>query len=170
MIEKRHDSGDALTVAQYSDCERYRYRWIRSWDESLPRIAFLMLNPSTATELATDPTVERCYRRAVGWGFGTLEVVNLFALRSTDPQGLYRVKDPVGTDNDQAITAAVLLAQQVVCGWGTYGRHLGRGDAVRELLERIGITPYCLKLTRNGEPGHPLYIGYDVLPTRMEAA
>lgn len=49
----------------------------------------VMLNPSTADEAQNDPTVERCERRALRLGFGQLEVVNLFALRSTDPSALY---------------------------------------------------------------------------------
>jgi hypothetical protein len=70
--------------AAFSACRRYRYRLWRMWDRR-PHCCFVMLNPSTADELANDPTVERCERRARAWGYGGLEVANVFAWRSTDP-------------------------------------------------------------------------------------
>src|SRR5438270_2376466 len=36
---------------------------------------------------------------AKSWGFGGVEVVNLFAYRTTDPGELRRVADPVGAEN-----------------------------------------------------------------------
>jgi hypothetical protein len=48
-----------------------------------------MLNPSVAGETDDDATVTRCIARAAKGGYGALEVVNLFALVSTDPQALY---------------------------------------------------------------------------------
>src|ERR1700730_4474366 len=45
--------------AHISDCGTYRYRLWREWDRSLPTLAFLMLNPSTADHLTDDPTITR---------------------------------------------------------------------------------------------------------------
>ena len=64
MIVRTHIKDDAPSEAIYSDCERYRYALTRTWDESGKRALFVMLNPSTATEVQNDPTVERCERRA----------------------------------------------------------------------------------------------------------
>src|SRR5690606_4111055 len=64
--------------------------------------------PLRTTEEVTDPTVERTLRFARAWGCGASEVVNVFALRSTDPAGLRQVDDPVGPGNDEAILAAAL--------------------------------------------------------------
>lgn len=86
------------TGATFSECRRYRYRLWRYWDRSKPPLCFLMLNPSTADDLSNDPTVERCQRRALAMGFGGLEVVNIFAFRSTDPAALYSL--PVGRYGD----------------------------------------------------------------------
>jgi hypothetical protein len=60
MITRHHLKGDAASIAEYSDCETYRYTLTRVWDGGGPRAAFVMLNPSTATEVQNDPTVERC--------------------------------------------------------------------------------------------------------------
>ena len=64
MINRTHRRIDADCLAIYSDCEAYRYLLQIVWDESAPMAMFVMLNPSTATELANDPTVERCEIRA----------------------------------------------------------------------------------------------------------
>jgi hypothetical protein len=70
VITRRFQKGDAASVAVYSDCERYRYSLTRVWDDAGRRALFIMLNPSTATEVQNDPTVERCERRARALGFG----------------------------------------------------------------------------------------------------
>ena len=79
MITRSHIKDDAPSVAVYSDCERYRYALTRVWDPLGPRLSFVMLNPSTATEVQNDPTVERCERRARALGFGGFRVTNIFA-------------------------------------------------------------------------------------------
>ena len=68
MIERRHQKGDAESTAIYSDCTAYRYALTRIWQPSAGKVAFVMLNPSTATEVQNDPTVERCERRARALG------------------------------------------------------------------------------------------------------
>ena len=79
MIVRLHQKGDAASIAEYSDCEAYSYTLTRVWDEAGQRALFIMLNPSTATELQNDPTVERCERRARALGYGAFRVLNIFA-------------------------------------------------------------------------------------------
>lgn len=50
MIIRSHTKGDAPSTAVYSDCEIYRYSLTRIWDADAPRVMFVMLNPSKATE------------------------------------------------------------------------------------------------------------------------
>lgn len=164
MITRTHVKGDAPSVAVYSDCEAYRYLLTRVWDDALPRALFVMLNPSTATEVQNDPTVERCERRARALGFGAFRVTNIFAFRATDPRAMRAVADPVGPDNDAAIRESVDWAggpaDRIICAWGTHGAHLGRGAAVAQLLRESGRDLHHLGLTAAGAPKHPLYIGY----------
>jgi hypothetical protein len=163
MITKAFTKGDAASEAVYSDCERYRYLLTRTWGPG-PKALFVMLNPSTATEVQNDPTVERCERRARALGYGAFRVTNIFAFRATDPKVMRAEADPVGPDNDAAILESTGWANAIVCAWGNHGLHLGRGDQVASLLRKTGAPLFHLGLTGQGQPKHPLYIGYDQQP------
>ena len=164
MIERHHRKGDAESVALYSDCERYRYTLTRTWDPAGETALFVMLNPSTATEIQNDPTVERCERRARALGFGAFRVCNIFAWRETDPRKMRRAADPVGPGNDAAIREGCLWADRIVCAWGTHGAHLDRGPDVARLMRATGRPLHHLGLTKDGHPRHPLYISYATQP------
>ncbi|RYI24162.1 MAG: DUF1643 domain-containing protein [Acetobacteraceae bacterium] len=163
MITRAFTKGDAASEAVYSDCEAYRYLLTRTWAAG-PKALFVMLNPSTATEIQNDPTVERCERRARALGYGAFRVTNIFAFRATDPKVMRAVSDPIGPDNDAAIRESAGWANTVICAWGNHGLHLGRGDHVTDLLRSTGAPLFHLGLTGQGQPKHPLYIGYDQQP------
>jgi hypothetical protein len=119
-----------------------------------------MLNPSTADALVNDPTIERCQKRAEQLNFGALEVVNLFAWRSTDPSVLANLEDPIGPENDDAIRDAARRAALLIVGWGKEGSLLNRGPEVMQIIRETGTVPHALKLNTDKSPQHPLYISY----------
>lgn len=164
MIVRQHLKGDAASIATYSPCEHYRYDLMRVWDGTGPKITFVMLNPSTATEVQNDPTVERCERRARVLGYGAFRVTNIFAWRDTDPKGMRAAPEPVGLANDAAIREAALWADAVLCAWGTHGAFLNRGAQVETLLRATDRPLFHLGLSKAGHPKHPLYIGYAETP------
>ena len=164
MITRSHLKGDAASEAVYSPCESYRYLLTRTWDPGGEKALFVMLNPSTATEVQNDPTVERCERRARVLGFGAFRVTNIFAFRATDPRVMRAATDPVGPGNDQAIADSALWADQIICAWGTHGAHLGRGALVEQLLRATRLPLMHLGLSQAGHPKHPLYISYAQQP------
>jgi hypothetical protein len=135
---------------------KYRYSLWRLWDDLLPKVLFIMLNPSTADGTVDDPTIRRCIRFAQDWGFGSLEVVNLFAYRATYPMDLKTCSDPVGPDNDIHIRRAAIQANHIVCAWGTMGDLFKRNERVADIL--FSFRTYCFEITKNGQPKHPLYI------------
>lgn len=136
--------------------QEYRYLLRRKWDKRLPSCCWVMLNPSTATEFDDDPTLCQIQSYCRLWGYGSLVVVNLFALRSPSPLALRNSKiDPVGgAMNDVMIASAVQEAGLTVAAWGNDGKLFGRAAAVRESL--AGSKLHCLKLSLQGEPVHPL--------------
>ncbi|MEZ6318940.1 MAG: DUF1643 domain-containing protein [Phycisphaerales bacterium] len=105
--------------AGFDQTQAYRYTLGRRWDDAGRRVCFCLLNPSTADARVLDPTLTRCLGFARAWGFGAMDVVNIFALRSTDPGELYRTDDPVGARNDAAIRRCAARADLVVAGGGT---------------------------------------------------
>ena len=164
MITRTHTKGDAPSTAIYSDCERYRYSLTRVWDDIGRRVNFVMLNPSTATEVQNDPTVERCERRARTLGYGSFAVTNIFAWRDTDPRAMRAALDPVGPDNDAAIVERAAWADDVIAAWGTHGAHMGRGSTVATLLQTTRKPLFRLGLSKAGHPKHPLYLPYTQQP------
>lgn len=151
-------------TAAFSPCRTWRYRLSRVWDVSLPRVNWLMLNPSTADAFDVDPTVRRTLGFADAWGFGAVEVTNVFALRSTDPKGLRQVVDPVGPANDTALLAAARAADLVVAGWGVHATLNDRERHVVELFADAGIVLHAVRVTKDGHPGHPLYVRSSARP------
>ena len=148
-------------AADFDESEQYRYRLVRSWNPVDPRVAFVLLNPSTADSSADDPTVRRCIVLARGWGFGSLEVVNLFAWRSPDPRALRQAVAPVGPANDHWLCRSATACSAIVVGWGNHGTLHRRDTEVIALLRSIQAVPTCLGMTASGQPRHPLYLRHD---------
>lgn len=164
MIRREHVSETAASCAVYSPCEAYRYALTRVWDETAPRLNFVMLNPSTADERRNDPTVERCERRARTLGYGAFRVTNIFAWRATDPRDLRAAPAPIGPGNDAALRSGAAWADAVIAAWGAHGAHLCRGAEAAALLRAEGAALLHLGLTMAGHPRHPLYVSYAQRP------
>jgi hypothetical protein len=142
--------------ALISPCGRYRYLLKRVWDLASPPAVFVMLNPSTADATQDDPTIRRCLGFARTWGFGGIAVVNLFALRSKDPASLRTEPDPVGPHNDQHIRDLSGTGAVTVVAWGASNPDPERARAVLRILRGGACRLKCLRLTKAGEPAHPL--------------
>jgi hypothetical protein len=133
---------------------QYRYLLGREWEPSKGRVVFVMLNPSIADEEQDDPTLRKCVEFAKAWGFGSLEVVNLFAYRATKPEELYDVKDPVGPENDRYVLQAINRASKIIVAWGKDGSLRNRDQKVLWLIPD-DISLYCLGQTKDRDPRHP---------------
>lgn len=143
--------------AVISDCGKYRYLLRRTWDAAKLRALLVMLNPSTADAENNDPTIKSCIRLCSGLGYGSFEVVNLYAWRSTDPSRLGYVADPVGRDNNRTILSAIERCDIPICAWG---KNAGP-DRAREVWQTIKSRRpaiFCFGTNKNGTPKHPLYI------------
>lgn len=153
--------GDA-SAAIFSTCGRYRYGLVRIWDSSKPIWLFAMLNPSTATERAGDNTVDRQVTRAKMLGGGGIIVINAGGLIETDRKKAIRHPDPIGPDNEALARPLVDAAHNIVVAYGADAIRFG-GD---KLLARIlaGRDVMALRKTKNGFPGHPLFISYATQP------
>jgi hypothetical protein len=126
---------------------------------------FVGLNPSTADEIKDDPTIRRCINFAKEWGYGGVCVTNLFAFRATKPIDMMKADNPVGVENDIWLYRIANNASIIVAAWGVHGTFSGRHIAVREMLPNL----HYLRLTKNGYPGHPLYLPKTLTPIKWLA-
>lgn len=141
----------------------YRYLLGREWNTKNPQITFVMLNPSTADADKDDPTLRKCIKFADSWGYGSLEVVNLFAFRATKPCDMAQANDPIGSNNNFYLQTATERAELIILAWGIHGSFLNRDKAVLDLISGKQ-TLYCLGLTKAGHPLHPLWLSNSTQP------
>lgn len=153
--------------AVLSPCERYRYSLTRTWDTARSRVAWVLLNPSTADADVDDMTVTKCIGFAQQWGYGSIEIVNLFALRATQPAELRTAVPPQGPSNDEHLRAALAYGCPVIVGWGAAIENVRppmRLSAVRAFLDVVDELRRpldCIGTTKAGHPRHPSRTGYD---------
>jgi len=154
-----------------------RYLLWRAWGSPSPDpknwMLWVMLNPSTADGRTNDPTIRKCVEFTTSAGCAGFEVVNLISQRSPKPGVVRAEEEP--DDADRIIALAFARCSRIVCGWGTLS---GLSKPARKIaqqriefirgLERVtarcapfeGRKLECLSVTKNGQPGHPLYIPY----------
>ena len=148
------------TDATFSKDRLYRYSLHRIWNEDLPKVLFIGLNPSTANETKNDPTIRRCMQYAKDWGFGGYIMGNIFAYRSTDPSNLYKIKNPIGIKNDYWLKKLHKEADLTIAAWGINGKFMDRGKKVLSFILEVK----CLRMTKEGFPSHPLYLPKNLTP------
>jgi len=140
--------------AHFSPDRKYRFALWRKWDERKPLIAFFGLNPSTANEFGTDPTIRSVMRITRHNGCGGFVMLNCFPFVSTDPDML---RDFGNTkENDRVIKRLTAQCEHVVFAWGNFKvvRDLGRDHELMKLFPKA----LCLGINKNGSPKHPLFI------------
>lgn len=123
-------------------------------------IAFVGLNPSTATEFKDDPTVRRCKNFAKEWGFDGMYMLNAYGFRATDPKDMKASMDPNGPGNDKALAYRSSQVGLVIAAWGVHCPV----EREQEICRLIGRTIHCLGRTKEGRPRHPLYLRSDCKP------
>lgn len=161
----------AAKDAWISDCGQYRYTLTRRWDHG-PMAWWVMLNPSTADAMLDDPTIRRCASFSRREGAGAMTVVNLYALRATDPADLARHREPRGEGNLDLLVGVSYKAREgelVVVAWGAHPMAEKGSGNVNKMFAAAGAK--CLGRTKAGHPRHPLYVKGDqpLVPWRVGA-
>jgi hypothetical protein len=151
---------EIIRSAIFSKDKSYRYHLGRAWDKSRNSCCFIGLNPSKADEKRDDNTITKCIEQARRLGFGSMEMVNLFAYIDTVQSQLYDVPDPVGPENDLYLIDTANRCDTVILMWGNNGLHRDRAETVLQQLRSLGIELYCLKVTSLCKPWHIGRIGY----------
>lgn len=145
-------------TADLSPCGRYRYTLTRTWDLTLPRVCWVMLNPSTADATRDDPTIRRVLGFSRAWGFGSLVVVNLFAFRTPSPEALALAlrsgTDVWGPWNLLRVEESVCTSPMVVAAWGSnpLAKVHQTAMVIRGLAERGEFELRAARITTRGLP------------------
>lgn len=148
----------------FSPDRKYRYTLWREWEPNKPFCMFIGLNPSVADEKINDNTVRRCINYSKQWGYGSLCMTNIFAWRETKAELMLLEKEPIGEENDKFLLQCAEKAGIIIAAWGNHGKHLNRGDKIKQMIPNL----YCLKITNEGNPWHPLYLRADLKPIKYE--
>lgn len=134
----------------------------------IKRVAFVMLNPSTANAFKPDPTIRNVIRISARLGYDVVSIVNLFAFRSPWPEDL--AKRGILERGDDGANNAIILhatatATTTIAAWGTGGVLGDRADYIRARIALQGNQLYHLGLTQGGHPKHPHARGVHRMPT-----
>jgi hypothetical protein len=163
----RHAIGYRESWAEFSPGRNWRYRLVRVWDSNRPRLAWVILNGSDADEHHNDPTVRRCIAFARAWGYGGVDIANLYGLVSKNPGVLRRHSNPIGSDNDRHLAAVCSENDLTVLAWGP-DAGADRVHEVAQMLRRLagqhGGSLAVLGWTDGAQPLHPLLASKDATP------
>lgn len=142
----------------------FRYHLWRARSGGDRSLCFVMLNPSTADGETDDPTIRKCLGFAERLGFRSIDVLNLYAYRSSSPADLRAAGFPVGEYNDGTIRGVLgEYVERVIVAWGTLAQPT-RAREVIDLIRSGGYKPEALAVTKDGHPAHPLYLPYTCKP------
>jgi hypothetical protein len=157
----------------------YRYFLVKGGENlgGEGRLLVVGYNPSKADSLhinpfneATDPTAASVLGIAIHHGFGSVCMVNPFALRTKDPKMLFRLGlDPIGSYNDKHIAEQAASATTIVIAWGKLGetgpgkdKVLTRRADVLRLLKGYELYRFAAEETnpklKGRYPWHPARI------------
>lgn len=157
---------------QFSEDRQYRYKLRVEWDPELLQVTVIGMNPSKANEDRSDPTITKIIGFVKAWGGGSLMMLNLFGIVSSDPGILAGRMDMIGPLNTpEFIRENCEGSIYRVAAWGDYLKYAGARYHYRwlDVAEAVpGLT--CLKRSeRTGQPYHPLYLPPTLTPIPFKA-
>ena len=154
------------------------YRYILGTRGKNPLIC-IGINPSTAQPDDLDNTLKSVERIALGNGFDSFIMFNVYAQRATDPDAMEKVCNPaLHRENLEAFRYVLSISDKpaVWAAWGAIIEKRGYlADCVRDMVavgQEYGASWYCAgAITKKGHPHHPLYLRKDekIKPFDVEA-
>ena len=152
----------------YAPCFYSEYRYILGTRGKNPLIC-IGINPSTAKPDALDNTLKSVERIALGNGFDSFIMFNVYAQRATDPNSMEKVCNPLLHKENLEAFRYVLSISEKPAVWAAWGAVIEKrgylADCVRDMVEvgqNYGATWHCAgAITKKGHPHHPLYLRKD---------
>ncbi len=144
------------------------YRYILGTRGKNPLIC-IGINPSTAKPDDLDNTLKSVERIALGNGFDSFIMFNVYAQRATDPDAMEKVCNVrLHKENLEAFRYVLSIAESPAV-WAAWGTIIEKREylpqCLRDMLavgEQYGATWYCAgAVSKKGHPHHPLYLRKD---------
>ena len=144
------------------------YRYILGTRGKKPLIC-IGINPSTAQPGDLDNTLKSVERIALGNGFDSFIMFNVYAQRATDPDAMERQCNlKLHQENLKAFRYCVSLAEKPAV-WAAWGAIIEKrdylADCVRDFVtmgQEYSAQWYCAgAISKKGHPHHPLYLRKD---------
>ena len=144
------------------------YRYILGTRGRKPLIC-IGVNPSTARPDALDNTLKSVERIALGNGYDSFLMFNVYAQRATDPNAMEKTLNPLLHRENMAAFRYVLSLSPEPAVWAAWGAVIEKrgylSQCVRDMLDigkEYGARWYCAgAITKKGHPHHPLYLRKD---------
>ena len=144
------------------------YRYILGTRGEKPLIC-VGINPSTAKPGDLDNTLKSVERIALGNGFDSFIMFNVYAQRATNPDDMERKCNLLLHNENMAAFSYVLSLSDSPAVWAAWGTIIEKRDylkdCVRDMLdigEKCGASWYCAgAVSKKGHPHHPLYLRKD---------
>ncbi len=144
------------------------YRYILGTRGKNPLIC-IGINPSTAQPGALDNTLKSVERIALGNGFDSFIMFNVYAQRATDPNSMEKVCNPALHRENMEAFRYVLSISDRPAVWAAWGAVIEKrdylSDCLRDMLaigNQYGASWFCAgAVTKKGHPHHPLYLRRD---------
>ena len=144
------------------------YRYILGTRGKNPLIC-IGINPSTAEPGNLDNTLKSVERIALGNGFDSFIMFNVYAQRATSPDDMEKNCNRLLHQENLKAFRYVLSISDSPAVWAAWGTIIEKRkylpDCVRDMLEagkEFGASWYCAgAVSKKGHPHHPLYLKKD---------
>ena len=153
------------------------YRYILGTRGKNPLIC-IGINPSTAQPGDLDNTLKSVQRIALGNGFDSYIMFNVYAQRATDPDAMEKECNPMlHRENLEAFRYVLSIGENPTV-WAAWGTIIEKRDylknCVKDMItagEEYGARWVCAgKCSKKGHPHHPLYLRKDELIRPFDVA
>ena len=144
------------------------YRYILGTRGKNPLIC-IGINPSTAKPGELDNTLKSVERIALGNGFDSFIMFNVYAQRATDPDSMERQCNLMLHRENLEAFRYVLSISEAPAVWAAWGTIIEKREylphCLRDMLavgKALGARWYCAgAVSKKGHPHHPLYLRKD---------
>ena len=169
-LEAADTPNDAYDVQKWLYAPNFysEYRYILGTRGNNPLIC-IGINPSTAKPDDLDNTLKSVERIALGNGFDSFIMFNVYAQRATDPDHMeHSCNMALHRENMKAFSYILSISKSpaVWAAWGTIiEKRDYLADCVRDMVtigKEHGAVWYCAgAISKKGHPHHPLYLRKD---------